>query len=179
MPSLAPKSATTLRAAIYIRVSKAEQLGGYSPEGMETCCRVRAAELGAHVEAVFLESGKGDDWSLPKLWEMLRLAEAGGFDTLICFDTGRLARDLGKRLWIKRELQKHRVSIKYAVVEFDDSPEGELQENIFGPFDQYEKAKIGIQHQGCRGALSRRDGRAVRPATPVRGRLGRVLATIR
>ena len=143
MVSVAP--AATLRAAIYIRVSKAEQLEGFSPEGMATRCRAKAADLGADVVAVFVESGRGDDWELPKLWETLRLAEARGFDILISFDTGRLARDMGKRLWIKTEMRKHGVSIRYANVEFDSTPEGELQENIFGSFDQYERAKIGMR----------------------------------
>ena len=96
MASLAP--ASTLRAAIYIRVSKAEQMEGFSPEGMETRCRERAAALGLDIVTVFVEHGRGDDWELPRLWDMLRLAEGRGFDTLICFDTGRLARDMGKRL---------------------------------------------------------------------------------
>lgn len=145
MATAASALSTTPRACIYIRVSKAEQLEGFSPEGMEAKCRAKAAELGADVVAVMVESGRGDDWSLPKLWETLRLAEAGGFDTLISFDTGRLARDMGKRLWIKTELRKHGIGIKYANVEFDSTPEGELQENIFGSFDQYERAKIGMR----------------------------------
>jgi site-specific DNA recombinase len=148
--------ASAQRAAIYLRVSKAEQLDGYSPEGMERACREKAEALGADVVAFFLEDGPGDDWDLPLIWEAIGLAERGGIDVVISYDTSRVARDMGKRLWIKRELGKHGVGLAYATVEFAATPEGELHENFLGIFDQYERAKIRARTQnGIRTKLAR------------------------
>jgi DNA invertase Pin-like site-specific DNA recombinase len=152
-PRLTPSAAAL--ALIYLRESKAEQLDGYSPEAMTARCREKAALLGLTVSAVLIEDGKGDDWSLPKLWEAIRLAEQGAYGTLLTYDTSRLARDMGKRLWVKRELAKHGVGVRYATVDFAESAEGELHENVMGSFDQYERAKIGMRTaNGIAGKLA-------------------------
>jgi DNA invertase Pin-like site-specific DNA recombinase len=137
--------AQVIRILIYLRVSKADQLEGYSPDAMEARCREKAAALGGEVVGVLLESGKGNNWNLPKLNEALRLAETGAYDVLLSYDTSRLARDSSKRKWVKRELDRHTVVLRYATIDFADTPEGRLQEGIIGDFDEYEREKIGMR----------------------------------
>jgi site-specific DNA recombinase len=159
---LVPMDDTTdaSRALIYLRVSKADQLEGYSPDAMEARCREKAAALGVDVVDVLVESGKGNRWNLPKRAEAIARAQAGEFDVLLSYDTSRLARDMGARLWVKRELDSHGVTIRYATVDFAKTPEGELHENVLGSFDQYERMKIRMRtSNGIRQKLD--DGEVV------------------
>jgi DNA invertase Pin-like site-specific DNA recombinase len=143
-------------ADIYIRESTDELLRGYSPEQMIADCKIKAAQLGAAVGRVVVEAGKRDEWECPGLLEEIRRAQAGEINYLISWDTARLTGDLGKHLWLKNELKDTAVELHYSTVEFAQTDEGDLHENLLGLFNRYERMKIRARTQnGIKGKLAR------------------------
>lgn len=173
----APRRALAL---IIVRESNETLAAGWSPDEYVARCRVRAAELGVAVlEPPLIEVGKRNEWDSPKLLHALELAKSGAYGYLIAPDTARLAGDLGKLLWIKRELETAGVEIAYANQQFAKTAEGDLHEIIIGAFDQYERTKIAMRFAGGRaGKLTARvpigSGKAPYGSTKTHDDRGRV-----
>jgi DNA invertase Pin-like site-specific DNA recombinase len=152
--ALAAAPATTLRAAIYARVSTPGQKeDGYALDGQVTECLALAERIGASVapDLIFHEVGSGANWDLPKLLELLDRAQRGEFDVLITLATSRLARDVGKLAVLQRTLKRAGVAIEYVQHRFEDSPTGQLTETMMAAIDVYER-----QNSALRFALGKR-----------------------
>jgi site-specific DNA recombinase len=152
MASLAP--ASTLRAAIYARVSTPGQgEDGYSLDGQVTECLKVVERLGASVEPhlIYREVGSGADWDLPLLLDLLDQAQRRVFDVLVTLATSRLARDVGKLAVLQRTLRRSGVTIQYVHHQFDDTPTGQLTETMLAAIDVYER-----QNSALRFALGKR-----------------------
>jgi DNA invertase Pin-like site-specific DNA recombinase len=68
--------------------------------------------------------------------------QAGRADTLICATLDRFSRDVEHQLFIKRTIEFAGGRIVFCDMNFEDSPEGELNFVIQGGFKQYEKRAI-------------------------------------
>jgi site-specific DNA recombinase len=144
------------RAAIYRRVSKKLQADAFSLAAQAKDCRKLAGELGADVVASFEDIDSGADWDLPGLDAMLDAAKAGTFDTLVCYDPDRLARNMAKQLVIEEELTRYGVAIKYVTLPMSGSPEDNLLKNVRSSIAEYEREKIRIRTQrGIREKIER------------------------
>lgn len=146
MVSLAP--AATLRAAIYARVSTAGQAeDGYGLDGQVSECLALAERIGATVLAdhVYREVGSGADWNLPMLMDLLDRAKHREIDAVIALATSRLARDVGKMAVLQRTLDRAGVAVRYVHHQFDDSPSGDLTQNVLAAIDSYERKNIALR----------------------------------
>jgi hypothetical protein len=75
--------------------------------------------------AVFTDAGvSGACWDAPALLDLLRAAQEGTFDTLICLDPDRLSRSLGKLAVVEEQLRGAGVAITYVNLRLSDDARG-------------------------------------------------------
>jgi site-specific DNA recombinase len=158
MVSLAPPApSTTLRAALYLRVSsQAQGERGYSLEAQEQDDRRLAAELGATVVAVYRDQNSGADWDLPGLTALLDAAKRREWDILIIYDPDRLARNMAKQLVVEDELKRAGVTVRYVTLRLGDTAEDALLKNVRSAIAEYERSKIALRTSRGRRAKAER-----------------------
>src|SRR5439155_18383149 len=95
MVSLAQRSqVSTKRAALYLRVSTAQQEDGYSLDTQESAGRALGDERGEAVIGVYREVYSGIElWDRPRLTELRAAMRRREFEVLIVYAIDRLARD--------------------------------------------------------------------------------------
>jgi site-specific DNA recombinase len=69
------------------------------------------------------------------------MAQNGEFDVLVVRELDRLSRNLAKQLIVEEELKRGGVRIEYALSEYPDTPEGNLQKHIKATIAEYEREK--------------------------------------
>lgn len=83
-----------MRAAIYCRVSKQDQVDGYSLDQQLDACRRLCRERGWTIAAEFIEPGESGKTfaQRPKWLEFMQAARAGAFDVLVSHKIDRFSR---------------------------------------------------------------------------------------
>lgn len=132
-------------AVIYTRVSTGEQdKNGTSPETQLDACRAKALALGLPIIAEYYDGGVSGGFLMSRTGMQSALADikAGRADTLICATMDRYSRDVEHQHRIKREVKEAGGRIIFCDMEFEDTPEGDLNFTIHGGFKAYEKMVI-------------------------------------
>lgn len=80
-------------------------------------------------------TGRSDD--RPEFQQMLKDAERGLFQYVICYQTGRFARDRFDAIVYKRKLKKLGVKVLYSKMNIPDGPEGIILESVLEGLDEY------------------------------------------
>lgn len=80
-------------------------------------------------------SGKTDD--RPSFMQMIKDAEKGLFQYVICYQTSRFARDKFDAVVYKRKLKKLGVKVIYSKMNIPDGPEGIILESVLEGLDEY------------------------------------------
>jgi len=80
-------------------------------------------------------TGRSDD--RPEFQKMLKDAESGLFQYVICYQTGRFARDRFDAIIYKRKLKKLGVKVIYSKMNIPDGPEGIILESVLEGLDEY------------------------------------------
>lgn len=80
-------------------------------------------------------TGRSDD--RPEFQKMLRDAESGLFQYVICYQTSRFARDRFDAIVYKRKLKKLGVKVIYSKMNIPDGPEGIILESVLEGLDEY------------------------------------------
>lgn len=80
-------------------------------------------------------TGRSDD--RPEFQRMLKDAESGLFQWVICYQTGRFARDRFDAIVYKRKLKKLGVKVLYSKMNIPDGPEGIILESVLEGLDEY------------------------------------------
>lgn len=120
----------TKRAAIYIRVSTAEQSDGVSPDEQELDCRQKAEEHGLTIAEVYCDIAKyrvrnrwvdpsGTRSDRPGLVAMLEDAKQGRFDIILAWREDRLYRGMRPMLTVLETIQEHKIDVILAKETFD------------------------------------------------------------
>ncbi|GIK43883.1 MAG: DNA recombinase [Chloroflexota bacterium] len=134
------------RAALYARTSYNDQKNdGRNLEGQIRMGREYAKEKGYEIAEEIMEDERGAsgaNWSLAGISRMLELAKNREINVVVIREVDRFSRDLGKLLWLEKELEKYRVRIEYVLESYDTTPEGDLLRHIRGIIAQYEREKI-------------------------------------
>lgn len=131
------------RALLYARKSTSDAASWAGLASQLDLCREYAAAEGWHVVGELSEDQvSGADWMTPEIERALQLAEDGVFDVLIVRQMDRLARDLGKQLYIERQFERAGVMVVYVLEKYDDTPEGHLQKLVKGAIAEYERLEI-------------------------------------
>ena len=132
-----------LRCALYARVSTDEQAERYGLSSQLTELRALADRRGYAVVGEFIDDGwSGATLDRPRLTALRTLVRARGTDVILAHASDRLARDLGDLLVLRVEIRQAAARIEYVSHSPDETPEGELREQMLGAIAQYERAKI-------------------------------------
>jgi site-specific DNA recombinase len=139
------KANETEQAALYARTSYNDQKNdGRNLEGQIKMGRDYAEEKSYQVVEEIVEDERGASgatWNLPGIGRLLELAKSKEIKVVVIREVDRFSRDLGKLLWLERELEKYNVRIEYVLENYDNSPEGDLLRHIRGIIAQYEREK--------------------------------------
>lgn len=138
------------RAVIYLRVSTARQaetdvdIDGFSISAQRDACYRRAEELGALVHDEYIDRGEtARKASRPELQRMLQRIECDeDVDYVIVMKIDRLARNLHDHVNIAQHLRTHRAALISVTENIDDSPSGQLIENVMATIAQFYSANL-------------------------------------
>lgn len=78
----------------------------------------------------------------PAFQQMMKDAEKGIFDYVICYQTGRFARDRLDAAVYKNKLKKLGVRVLYSKMEIPDGPEGIILEGVLEALDEYYSVEL-------------------------------------
>lgn len=144
-----------MNCAIYVRVSTSQQAEhGYSLQTQIDACKKKAEELGASRIKVYKDDGySGAYLERPALDDLRDALSSKMHDTVICYDTDRLARNMMVLLIITEEIERN-AKLVFVNSEYNQSPESQLFYKIKGSFAEYERIKIADRmNRGKRGKL--------------------------
>jgi len=134
------------RALLYARVSGDDRRKeGRNLAGQLEMCREYAHERGYEIVDELSEDDRGAsgyEINLPTLNRVRDMATAGEFDVLVVRELDRLSRNLAKQLVVEEELRRNGVHVEYALAEYPDTPEGNLQKHVKAAIAEYEREKI-------------------------------------
>jgi site-specific DNA recombinase len=134
------------RAVLYARVSSDDRgRDGRNLAGQLEMAREYAQKKGYAIVAELAEDDRGASgasFELPKLGEVLEMAEANDFDVLVPREIDRLSRNLAKQLVVEEELRRKGVEVDYVLGDYPDTPEGRLNKHIRATIAEYEREKI-------------------------------------
>ncbi len=143
-----------VRAALYARVSTEDQAEkGSSIDAQVEFLEDWAQKEGWIVAERYVDDGySGKNLDRPALQQLIKDAEAGNFDLVLCYHNDRLSRDTRDALTITQDLLKHEVRFRFSNLDIDlASPEGELLFTMQAGFATYfrkdlgRKTKFGMQ----------------------------------
>ena len=151
---------------IVIRVSTGSQAkNGTSLETQIEGCRLKAVSLTMPIIGEYEDAGKSGALLKYRSGMMQAIAdiEEGRADTLITMDLDRYSRDVEHQWSIKKAVEAAGGRLVFCDMEFEDTPEGDLNFTIQGGFKQYERQSI--RRRTMRGKRKR----AEQGQQPVRG----------
>ncbi len=138
--------ARTRRGAVIVtRVSTGEQVKhGTSLESQLELCRAKAAALGLTVVAAYEDAGISGGLLQMRAGMQAAIADitASRASHLICATLDRFSRTVEHQHAIKREIETAGGTVVFCDMDFDDTPEGDLNFAIQGGFKQYERQAI-------------------------------------
>jgi site-specific DNA recombinase len=129
-------------AAIYARVSTADQVKGTSLDGQVALCHDYAKEHGFSVVKVMQEDASGARLDRPKLGELRNMADRHEFEALIVSDPDRLSRSMAHTMILMEEFERNKAGVLFVNAPCEDTPEGEMLFGMWALFAQYERTKI-------------------------------------
>jgi site-specific DNA recombinase len=144
----------TIQAAIYARVSSAQQAEAHTVASQVAALRERIVAEGLTVpEALqFIDEGySGATLVRPALERLRDLVAAGAVDRLYVHSPDRLARKYAYQVLLVDEFRRAGVEVIFLNRELGRSPEDDLLLQVQGMMAEYERAKIIERHR--RGKL--------------------------
>lgn len=156
-------SNTTIRVAIYARVSSDQQAQEQTIESQVAALRERIRRDGLNLEdeLCFLDNGvSGSTLMRPALERLRDIAYVGGLQKLYVHSPDRLARHYAYQVLLVDELKQHGVEIEFLNRAIGVGPEEDLLLQMQGMFAEYERAKImersrrGKRHAASRGSVN-------------------------
>ena len=139
------------RAIIYTRVSSKRQVDTYSLENQERTCLEYAARSGYVVDKVFTERGESAKTTeRSELQNMLRYIESNHrrLEAVIIYKVDRWARDTFDYGSLRRDVKHHGMVLLSATENFQDTPDGHLQENNLAAVAQYDNELRALRSKG-------------------------------
>lgn len=132
------------RAAVYARVSTAEQVDGTSLSTQVERCRAYIESQGWALAGEYVDEGvSGAKASRPALERLLALLRSGGLDVVVVAKLDRLGRSLRNLVTLLGELDDKRLRLVSVTESFDSAtPSGRLQRNMLGSFAEYDREQI-------------------------------------
>src|SRR6266850_4892359 len=134
---------TSLRLAIYARVSTEEQREGQNIDSQVAELERFSRDKAWPIVGVYKDEGwSGGVMERPELDHLRDDAQKGMFDAALINDVDRLARDVAHLGIIKRDLERKGVKVIFRKLPSDASPTNNLMINILGSFAEFERELI-------------------------------------
>ena len=137
---------TNARGTVIVtRVSTGEQVKhGTSLESQLDLCRAKAKSLGLTIFAEYEDAGVSGGLRRTRAGMQAAIADirAGRASHLVCATLDRFSRTVEHQWAIKREIEQAGGAVVFCDMDFDDTPEGDLNFAIQGGFKQYERQAI-------------------------------------
>jgi site-specific DNA recombinase len=131
------------RAAIYLRVSSAQQEVGFSLDTQEQHCREFAEAHGADSLDIYREVYTGTElWERPQLTALREAIRHHDIDMVIAYSIDRLSRDPIHLGVVLSEAEHAGVPVLFVTEPLDDSPEGQLIRFVRGYAAKVEHEKM-------------------------------------
>lgn len=128
------------KALSYCRVSTDEQAFNTSLKSQDELNRAYAASKGYIVVGSLFEDFTGTLPDRPEMDKALAMHRRGEIDVLICMCVDRYARDLPAHVILNARWGRN--NVEYATQNFDDSPSGQLHENMMAVLAAHERQVI-------------------------------------
>lgn len=143
-------SAATLRlatvkyAALYIRVSTADQGERYSPAIQQAKLHEKARYDGYQVrpEHIFIDKHTGKEAARPAFDKLRALVKTGAVQAVLALGVDRLARKVADAAIVAAEFKRHGAYLDFVEMKNDDSAEGRLTFNMLASVAEYMGEKI-------------------------------------
>lgn len=130
------------RAAIYLRVSTADQTTANQRRELEAAAEARGWTVAAVYEDYAVSGSKGRD-KRPQLDLMLKDAVRGRFDVVMCWAVDRLGRSLPDLIGSMQELHAAKVDLFIMQQALDTTtPSGRAMFGMLGVFAEFERSMI-------------------------------------
>jgi site-specific DNA recombinase len=155
------------RAILYARVSTEEQVrSGYSLAQQTEALREYAAREGYEVLEEVTDPGQsGASLTRPGMDRVRDLVAGGGVSTVLAQDRDRFAREPAYHYLLKKEFEEHGTQLRSLNDRGDDSPEGQLTDDVLDVMAKFERAKTAERTR--RGKLRRaKEGKVIPGASP-------------
>src|SRR5215217_7872223 len=158
------------RAILYARVSTEEQArSGYSLAQQLEALRDYATRKGYEVLEEVMDRGQsGASLERPGMDRVRDLVAVGGVSVVLAQDRDRFAREPAYLYLLREESAEHGCKLKALNDRGDDSPEGELADNMLDLLAKFQRAQIARSSR--RGKLQKaREGKIIAGHTPTYG----------
>lgn len=133
------------KALIYCRVSSQRQvMEGHGLDSQQQRCEAYAQSKNYDVVEVFPDEGiSGSLFERPAMQELIGFLDKYPLEKFVVIfdDLSRFARDLKVHLQLRAELKSRNAKLECLNFNFEDSPEGELIENVVAAQNQYDRQK--------------------------------------
>ena len=128
-----------VRVAIYVRVSKEEQVEGHSLDAQKSVCNEFAKKRGWKVKEIFEDPGfSAKDVKRPAFQKLMKDAGDDLFDVVLVHKLDRFSRSIGDTLSSFKHLDDNKVAFTSATENFDfSSAQGRLFFNMMTVFAQW------------------------------------------
>ena len=155
------------KAILYARVSTDEQArSGYSLAQQMEALREYVAREGYEVLEEVTDPGQsGASLERPGMGRVRDLVAAGDVSVVLAQDRDRLSREPAYHYLLKKEFEEHGCSLQALNDRGDDTPEGQLTDDILDTLAKFERAKIAERTR--RGKLRKaREGKVIAGSQP-------------
>src|ERR1700736_1176567 len=158
-----PRGSTSVRVALYARVSSRQQADAHTIASQVEAIKARIGSDSFRLEEelCFVDEGySGSTLFRPALERLRDQAAACSFDRLYVHSPDRLARAYAYQVLLLEELQRQGIEIVFLNRDIRQSPEDTLLLQMQGMMAEYERAKImersrrGKRHAAQAGSLS-------------------------
>jgi site-specific DNA recombinase len=134
---------TSLRVAIYARVSTEEQRAGQTIDSQIEELKRFVIQKSWQLEGIYKDDGwSGAIMARPELDQLRDDASKARFDAVLINDVDRLARDVTHLGVIKRDLERQGIQVIFRKLPAEKSPTHNLMVNILGSFAEFEREMI-------------------------------------
>jgi site-specific DNA recombinase len=155
------------RVILYARVSTDEQArSGYSLAQQLEALREYAAREGYEILEEVTDPGQsGASLERPGMDRVRDLVAAGGVSAVLAQDRDRFAREPAYHYLLKREFEEYSCKLQALNDRGDDSPEGQLTDDILDTLAKFERAKTAERTR--RGLLRKaKEGKVIKGPKP-------------
>src|SRR3712207_4680163 len=132
------------RAILYARVSTDEQArSGYSLAQQLEALRAYCEREGYKILEEVTDPGQGGaSLERPGMDRVRDLVAAGGVSVVLAQDRDRFAREPAYHYLLRREFEEHGTKLKALNDRGDDTPEGQLTDDVLDVLAKFERAKM-------------------------------------